>query len=155
VAVSEYSTSIDIDAPADIVFEHLVTAEGLVAWMGQHANLEPHPGGGFSVDINGTPIRGVYLEVDPPRRVVLSWGVAGSEDHPPGSSRVEVTLTALNQGGVAGTRVDLVHTGLPDARAASHRTGWQHFLLRLQQAATGTNPGPDDWAPWPHDEDVP
>ncbi len=146
--MSEYATSIDIDAPAAIVFEHLVTAEGLVAWMGQHANLEPHPGGGFSVDINGTPIRGLYLEVDPPRRVVVSWGVAGSDDHPPGSSRVEFTLTALNNGGVATTRVDLVHSGLPEARAASHRSGWEHFLVRLQQAAAGADPGPDAWAPW-------
>src|SRR5262249_51597237 len=41
VAMAEYATSIDIDAPPDVVFSHLVTVEGMLAWMGQHARLEP------------------------------------------------------------------------------------------------------------------
>src|SRR5690348_16422161 len=104
----EFRTSIEIDAPPDVVFGHLVTAEGMVAWMGQSAGLDPRPGGGFAVDVNGYPIRGEYLVVEPPRRVVVSWGMAGSEDLPPGTSRVEFTLTAVGRG----TRLDLVHSGL-------------------------------------------
>ncbi|MCW2886082.1 MAG: hypothetical protein JWL58_2944 [Streptosporangiaceae bacterium] len=129
--MTDYSTSIDIAAPPDVVFAHLVTAEGMLAWMGQHAELQPAPGGAFAVDINGSPIRGRYLEVDPPHRVVVSWGVAGSDDHPPGSSRVEFTLTATG----TGTRLDLVHSGLPPSRAPLHAEGWKHFLARLATAA--------------------
>jgi uncharacterized protein YndB with AHSA1/START domain len=130
--VTDYSTSIDIEAPPEIVFEHLVTSEGMVAWMGQHASLDATPGGSFIVDIDGAPIRGSYLEVDWPKRVVVSWGVAGSSDLPPGSSRVEFTLTATE----TGTRVDLVHRDLPEARAPGYARGWTHFLGQLRDAST-------------------
>jgi ABC-type maltose transport system permease subunit len=49
--VAEFSTSIDIDAPAEVVYEHLVTVEGLLAWMGQHAELHAVPGGEFAVGL--------------------------------------------------------------------------------------------------------
>jgi uncharacterized protein YndB with AHSA1/START domain len=139
----EYATSIDIQAPPEVVFAHLTTAEGMVAWMGQHADLRPEPGGVFAVDINGTPMRGAYLELDPPRRVVVSWGIAGSSDFPPGTSRVEFTLTPID----TGTRLDLRHTGLPDTRATGHAQGWANYLARLTLAAAGTDPGPDTWTP--------
>lgn len=141
--MADFATSIEIEAPPDVVFAHLVTAERMVSWMGQHAELEPIPGGGFAVDINGALVRGEYVEVDPPHRVVISWGMAGSDDLPPGSSRVEFTLT----GTARGTALTLVHTGLPDPRAQGHARGWAHYLARLQLAAGGVNPGPDTWAP--------
>lgn len=140
--MADYTTSIDIDAPPDVVFRHLVTPEGMVAWMGQHAELDPRPGGGFSVDINGSPVRGNYVEVDPPRRVVVAWGVAGSDIHPPGSSRVEFTLVPVGDG----TRLELAHTGLPDEQATGYARGWAHFLGRLQVAGPGGDAGPDPWA---------
>ena len=111
--------------------------------MGQHARLEPIPGGQFAVDINGYLIRGEYLEVDPPRRVVLSWGMAGAEDLPPGASRVEFVLTPT----ASGTNLSLRHTGLPDTRAATHGLGWGNYLTRLGAAAIGIDSGPDDWIP--------
>jgi uncharacterized protein YndB with AHSA1/START domain len=141
---SEFRTSIEIDAPPDIVFEHLVTAEGMVAWLGQHADLEPRPGGGFAVDCNGAAIRGRFLVVERPHRVVVSWGMAGSENLPPGMSRVEFTLTPVGRG----TRLDLVHSGLPETRARNHRQGWGHFLPRLAIVAAGgtaVREEPDSW----------
>jgi uncharacterized protein YndB with AHSA1/START domain len=140
--MAEFAASVDIAAPPDVVFEHLVTPGGMVAWMGQHAELDPRPDGTFAVDINGSPVRGRYLEVEPPRRVVVSWGVAGSEVHPPGSSRVEFTLVPVGDG----TRLDLLHTGLPEERALGYARGWDHFLARLAMAAPGGDPGPDPWA---------
>jgi uncharacterized protein YndB with AHSA1/START domain len=113
--MAEFATSIDIAAPPNVVFAHLVTPEGMVAWMGQHAELDPRPDGTFAVDINGSPVRGRYLEVDPPRRVVVLWGVAGSE-------------------------VDL-----PEERAPGYARGWEHFLPRLAVAAPGGDPGIDPW----------
>ncbi|MHA7984304.1 SRPBCC family protein [Rathayibacter sp. CAU 1779] len=139
----DFHTSIDIDAEPDTVFDYLVTADGMTAWMGEFATLEPRPGGRFDVDIAGFPIRGEYLEVERPHRVVVSWGIAGSEDLPPGASRVSFELTAV----AGGTRVDLTHSGLPDARVAGHRVGWAHFLPRLQGAGAGHPLGPDDWRP--------
>jgi uncharacterized protein YndB with AHSA1/START domain len=115
--MAEYATSIDIDAaPAD-VFDFLVTEAGMTAWMGQHAILDPRVGGGFAVDIAGYAIRGRYLDVERPRRVVVSWGVAASPDLPPGASTVAFTLAPTGDG----TRVDRLHTDLPDARLDGSR----------------------------------
>ncbi len=93
-AMADYTTAIQIDAPPEIVFAHLVTSEGMVAWMGQRAELDATPGGLFAVDINGDQIRGTFLEIEPPRRVVVTWGIVRNDEHPAGSSRVEFTLTA-------------------------------------------------------------
>jgi uncharacterized protein YndB with AHSA1/START domain len=133
--VPDYATSIDIEAPPEIVFDHLVTPEGMLAWMGQHAELDPRPGGLFAVDINGNPVRGRYLEVDPPRTVVVTWGVAGSDVLPAGSSRVEFRLTAI----AVGTRLDLTHTDLPAVEQPKHAAGWSHYLPQLAHAAAATS----------------
>jgi len=96
--MAEYATSIEIEASPEEVFECLVTPDGMTAWMGQRADLDPCPGGAFDVDIAGSLIRGRYLEVDRPRRVVVSWGVADSAEFPPGASRVSFTLTPTAHG---------------------------------------------------------
>lgn len=141
--MTDFCTSIDIDAAPETVFEFLVTAEGMTAWMGEFATLEPRKGGRFEVDIAGYPVRGRYLEVDPPRRVVVSWGFAGSDDLPPGASRVSFDLVPID----GGTRVELTHSGLPDARLPGHRSGWEHFLRRLRAAGAGHPLGEDRWRP--------
>ncbi len=137
--MSDYTTAIQIDAPPEIVFAHLVTSEGMVAWMGQCAALDATPGGLFAVDINGEQIRGEFLEIEPPRRVVVTWGVVRNCEHPAGSSRVEFTLTACE----GGTRLALLHKELPASLAEMHARGWSHFLARLRIAATGGDPGLD------------
>lgn len=139
----DFSTSIEIEAPREVVFAHLTQAEHMVSWMGQHAELRAVPGGKFAVDVNGYLIRGEYLEVDPPKRIVVSWGMTGAADLPPGSSRVEFVLTPT----AAGTHLTLIHSGLPDSRAKTHSAGWANYLARLQAAAHGSDPGPDEWLP--------
>jgi len=136
-----YITEVDLPAPIEEVFRHLTDPAAMIRWMGQHATLEPAPGGSFEIDINGVPIRGQYLEVDPPKRVVVSWGVAGSTDLPPGSTQVEFTLIPT----AVGTCLRLVHRNLPPDQAPIHGIGWNHFLDRLSQAATGRDPDPDPW----------
>jgi len=61
------------------------------------------------------PVRGQYLEIDPPHRVLVSWGVAGNPSMPPGATEVEFTLTPTP----AGTRLRLIHRGLPPSRKTS------------------------------------
>jgi len=136
-----FSTEVDLPAPPEEVFRHLTDPAAMIRWLGQHATLEPVPGGAFNVDINGVPVRGRYLEVDPPRRILVSWGVAGNGDMPPGATEVEFTLTSIP----AGTRLRLVHRGLAEDQREIHAAGWQHFLARLTRAAAGNDPGPDPW----------
>lgn len=129
---------IRIDAPPERVWEFFTRPEAIIRWMGEFAVLEPQPGGEFTVNVKGAPVRGRYLELDPPRRLLLSWGYAGSRELPPGASTVEVRL--VRDG--AGTRVHLEHRDLPEEETPGHAEGWTHYLARLAAAGTG-DPGPD------------
>ena len=135
-------TSVDIAAPPEAVYPYLITAEAIVTWMGDYAVLDAQPGGVFHLDINGVPVRGRFLELDPPHRLLISWGHAGSDRLPPGASTVEITLTPIP----TGTRVTVEHRGLPPDQAAQHAIGWPHFLGRLRAAGRGDDPGLDPFA---------
>ena len=132
-----FATEVDLPAPPEEVFRHLTDPAAMIRWMGQHAILKPVPGGAFKVDINGVPVRGRYLEIDPPRRVLVSWGVAGSASMPPGATEVEFTLTPTP----AGTRLRLVHRGLPPGQEDIHATGCQHFPPGSPAAPPGRTRG--------------
>jgi uncharacterized protein YndB with AHSA1/START domain len=143
VASEPFRHSVFIATEPERVFEYFTRPEAIVRWMGDYAVLDPRPDGEFTLDINGVPVRGRYLELDPPRRLVISWGHAGSETLPPGASTVEITLTAED----GGTTVRVVHSDLPDLESRQHALGWPHFLERLVVAGAGRDPGPDPWAP--------
>jgi uncharacterized protein YndB with AHSA1/START domain len=129
--LSRLTASIHVEASPEHVFEHFTRPDALTLWMGEHAVLDPHPGGEFSVDIRGVSVRGRYLAVDPPHRLLISWGHAGSDHLPPGASLLEVRF----QPSEAGTTVTIHHTGLPEPEATGHRHGWEYFLDRLAAAA--------------------
>jgi uncharacterized protein YndB with AHSA1/START domain len=120
-----------VQASPDIVFSFFTDPQKYARWQGQRAELDPRPGGRYRVDMDGTNVaRGEYVEVDPPHRVVFTWGFEGNAGLPPGSSRVEVTLIPDGDG----TIVRLRHTGLPDPNArAQHRAGWQQYSQRLAE----------------------
>ena len=136
-----FATEVDLPAPAEEVFRHLTDPAAMIRWMGQHATLRPVPGGAFEIDINGVPVRGRYLEIDPPRRVLVSWGVAWT--WPPAARRHPGRVHPHPHPRRHPLR--LVHRGLPPDQASIHATGWQHFLARLTHAAAGDDPGPDPW----------
>lgn len=118
-------------APAE-VFPYLVEPQLLVQWIGAWADLNPVPGGVFALDFEGTPVRGTYVSVEPPDRVVFTWGVPGNDALPPGSSTVEILLTADGDE----TVVELLHYGLPADQLSQHAAGWTACLATLRQAAS-------------------
>jgi uncharacterized protein YndB with AHSA1/START domain len=126
----QFSTEVRIAAAPETVFPYLTDPALMVRWMGEWADLVPAPGGTFAVDIQGNPVRGEFLAVEPPHRLVFTWGMAGS-DVPPGSSTVEITLRPDGDG----TVVALVHRDLPPEQVADHGTGWDHYLPRLAAVA--------------------
>jgi uncharacterized protein YndB with AHSA1/START domain len=119
-----------IGAEPSEVFEYFTQSDAMVLWMGQSAQLEPLPGGKFIVDVNGAAVRGHFVEVDPPKRLVFTWGFLGSGELPPGASTVEVSLSRHN----GGTLVEIVHSGLTQPESLKHVAGWRHFLGRLAHA---------------------
>jgi uncharacterized protein YndB with AHSA1/START domain len=132
-----------IAAPPEIVFPYFTDPARMTDWMGVGALLDPQPGGTFRVDANGRDVVvGEFVEVDPPHRVVFTWGFeAGGPAVEPGGSRVEVTLEREGDD----TRVVLLHHGLPEQARISHDEGWAHYLARLSSTAAGISPGPDPW----------
>ena len=131
MAADPVRASVLIAAPPEVVFEYFTNPDEMVLWMGQAARLDASPGGEFAVDVNGAAVRGRYVHVEPPSRLVFTWGFAGSDVLPPGSSTVEVLLHA--EGGA--TRVEIVHRGLPAIEAESHAVGWPRFQQRLATTA--------------------
>jgi uncharacterized protein YndB with AHSA1/START domain len=132
-----------IAAPPDVVFPYFTDPARMVEWMGVAALLDPRPGGTFRVDANGRDVvLGEFVEVEPPHRVVFTWGFDGTEHLlAAGASRVEVTLQPDGDG----TRLTLLHHGLPEPARESHGLGWDHYLGRLAPAAAGSPPGTDPW----------
>jgi uncharacterized protein YndB with AHSA1/START domain len=140
-----YSTSIFVEAAPDEVFDCLVIPEMMVRWMGERALLHAVEGGRFEVDINGVLIRGMFVEVDRPNKLVVSWGQLGNDLLPPGASRVTFELIAERHG----TLLRLKHDRLPEPEARKHAVGWPHFLARLGVVAAGGEPGRDPFADAP------
>ena len=132
---------VQIAAPPATVFAFLTNPEKILRWMGMEANIEPHPGGIYLLNVTGKNIaRGEFTEVIPVHRLAYSFGWEGNDNVPPGSSLIEIDL--LDKEG--GTLLRMTHSGLPDAReCANHEKGWAHYLGRLEVAAAGGDPGPD------------
>ena len=131
-----------IAAPPATVFALLTDPDKILRWMGTEAEVEPHPGGLYLVNVTGARVaRGAFREVVPVHRLAYSFGWDNSDDVPPGSTLVEIDLIEQPPDG---TLLRMTHTGLPSAKeCASHLEGWTHYLGRLQTVAAGRDPGPD------------
>ena len=118
-----------IEAPPEIVFAYLTDSHRFVKWMGVGAQLDARPGGRYRIDVDGEHIAsGEYQVVEPPRRLVMSWGWEGHPTVPPGSTTVEITLTLEN----GATVLRLRHLGLPDeGERRQHSEGWRLYTSQL------------------------
>ena len=136
---------IAIAASPETVWNLLVDPDQAVLWMGQAATFDVRPGGGYRIDvIPGHTARGAFVEVDPPRRLVHTWGweAESGSSVPVGSTTIEYELIPSGDG----TLLRFSHRDLPSAEAAaSHARGWDHYFERLVLVAAGGDPGPDPW----------
>jgi uncharacterized protein YndB with AHSA1/START domain len=132
--------SVRLSAAPEAVFPYLTEPERYARWQGVHAELDPKPGGVYRVWMDaGTVAVGEYVEVEPPRRVVFTWGWEGDPDVPPGSTTVEIDLQPEGDG----TTLRLRHSGLPTPESAAlHEAGWNLFTSRLAEVVAGRDPEP-------------
>jgi uncharacterized protein YndB with AHSA1/START domain len=129
-----------VKADPETIFPFLVDGERSARWFGRSASIDPRPGGAYRTEISDQIVAiGEIVEIDEPRRLVLTFGWEGSEAVPPGSSRVEITLEPDGDE----TVVRLLHDGLAEGAAEQHGDGWDHYLGRLAIAAPGGDAGPD------------
>ena len=132
-----------IAARPSIVFDALVTEDGIASWWGPHdepaisAKVDPRVNGAFRVRFRTADGRehectGQFLEIVKPTRVVLSWRWAynGEPDEAAvdNVSRVEFRLRAID----TGTELTLIHSALTtEVSARSHAGGWGGALEKL------------------------
>ena|SRR5437016_467377 len=111
--------------------------------MGTEATLDPGPGGVCRINPSGHGVMlGQFVEVDPPRRVVFTWGwEIEILTTPPQSTLVEVSLTPDGEG----TNLRLAHRRLHVQAVAFHRVDWEDYLARLALVASGIDAGVDAW----------
>jgi uncharacterized protein YndB with AHSA1/START domain len=134
-----------IEAPPATVFEFFVDSAKLCRWLALEATLDPRPGGVCiqvhdGVDRGGgrCEMAGTFVAVEPPTHVAFTWGFVDPAVHvKPGGSVVEVTLEPVG----SGTKVRLVHRGLPTDEVVNHDRGWATMLGRLADAV-GSRPSP-------------
>jgi uncharacterized protein YndB with AHSA1/START domain len=144
----EVEREIEIAASPETVWLFLTDPQRAQSWWGARVDLELVLGGRYRVEVRpDRVVSGAFVEIDPPRRLVYTFGweagagIPGTV--PPGSTRVEIDLLAEGDG----TRLRLVHRELPGAESVvAHGLGWTHYLDRLAVAAAGRDPGPDPWA---------
>jgi uncharacterized protein YndB with AHSA1/START domain len=132
-----------IDADPETVFDHFTDPSKLVRWMGAEATVDPRPGGVCRVAfMPGVAMSGEFVEVDRPRRLVVTWGWENDLFAvPPAATTVEVDLVPEGDR----TRVRLTHRRIPEVAVRFHRAGWEHYCERLAVVAAGGDPGPDPW----------
>jgi uncharacterized protein YndB with AHSA1/START domain len=142
-----------IAARPAVVFEALVTAEGIASWWGPDdlpaifAVVDPCVNGSFSVrfrrfDGSEHECAGKFLEIIPPEHLVLSWRWAdgGDPDEVNNVSRVEFKLRPID----GGTELTLVHSALStEASARAHEGGWAGALEKLVRRYPKIPPVPD------------
>lgn len=132
-----------IAARPSIVFDALVTAEGIASWWGPDdlpvltATAEPRVNGSFRVrfrriDGGEHECAGEFLEIVRPSRVVMSWrwtdGGEADERETDNISRLEFRLRAID----TGTELTLIHSALrTEVSARSHEGGWAGALQKL------------------------
>jgi uncharacterized protein YndB with AHSA1/START domain len=137
-----------VDGSPEAVFAYFTDPEKYRRWQGVEVDLDPRPGGVYAVALAPEVwVRGEYLAVEPPHRLVFSWGVESSiglprcfQGVPPGSSMVEVRILPDGDGTIIRVR----HMGLPDEEASwGTGVGWDGYLPRLVAILGGDEPGED------------
>ena len=143
-----FSKTAHLPVSPDEAFALVTEPERLRRWQTVSAVVDLRAGGAYRWTVTpGHVAVGTVREVEPGRRVVLGWGWEGSDEVPPDTSTLTVTIEPAE----GGSLVTLVHEGLSDAQEAMHAKGWTHYLERLERLATNGDAGPDEWAASPEE----
>ena len=126
-----------IAASPDELFDAWLDPEALAIWMrpgpvsSTVAKLVAREGGSYEITMQGQsgPIvhKGVYLQIDRPKRLVFTWASLGTEMR---DTLVTVDFLPVDER----TEVIVTHEQLPQSAQPSHGIGWTRGLEHLDQA---------------------
>ena len=123
-----------IRAPRERVFDAWLTPERMARFLCAGntrvdvIDVDPRVGGAFRIvmadDRGACEHRGRYVEIRRPERLQFTWSSAAT-----GGADTDVTITF--EPVPEGTKVTLVHLGLPDETTAQrHEGGWRSILAK-------------------------
>ena len=127
-------------APREAVFRAFTDPEALVKWYGPEGmsvddlKVDLRPGGAYSLvfrqaDGGGHALSGVYREVSPPGRLVMTW-VWGQGDMAGAETLVTIELAEAG----AETELTLTHEMLPSQNSIDHHgKGWMSIFNCLDR----------------------
>ncbi len=134
--------TVTIVAGRETVFRYFTDSGRFAAWWGEGSKIEPRPGGAVRIRFpNGIEAGGEVVEIDPPRRIVFSYGFVSGEPIPAGASRVTIVLEEAAHGTLVRLRHELPNAAVRD----EHVQGWRYQLsvfanVVANEAHAGTGP---------------
>jgi uncharacterized protein YndB with AHSA1/START domain len=132
-----------IAADVEVVFDAWTQPEHIKRWSAPEgmeipvSEVDLTVGGRFVLQMQNPEggkhtARGIYHEVERPRRLVYTWSWDEHPDH--GESLITVDFRAVD----GGTEVVMVHSGHPDEKSMTdHEGGWTSCLNRLEGLYAG------------------
>lgn len=118
---------IDYKASVERIYQVLLSSKDFTAFSGAAAEIDPKPGGTFSMF--GGLVVGRNVELVPNQRIVQAWRLSG--EFPEGVySLVKFELQAVE----SQTRIVLDHTGFPEGHYDHLYEGWHsHYWEPLRK----------------------
>jgi len=118
---------IDYKASPERIYQVLLSSKDFTAFSGAAAEIDPKPGGTFSMF--GGLVVGRNVELVPNHRIVQAWRL--SQEFPEGVySLVKFELKVVD----SQTRIVLDHTGFPEGHFDHLDTGWHsHYWEPLRK----------------------
>jgi uncharacterized protein YndB with AHSA1/START domain len=128
-----------IQAAPALVFRFLTDTPYWARWWGAGSTIDARPGGRLLIRYpDGTEASGEVLEVQPPEKIVFTYGYVSGKLIPAGGSRITIRLAPET----AGTRLNLTHEVADAAVRDEHVQGWRYqFSLFANVVADEVNAG--------------
>jgi uncharacterized protein YndB with AHSA1/START domain len=124
---------ITIEAAPETVFSFFTDSDRWARWWGKGSTIDPRPGGRMLIrHANGVEITGEVVAIEPPQRVVLTYGYTSGASIPPGGSRVTIDLQPEG----SGTRLHLMHEFAEQLPRDEHVQGWRYQLALFANVVT-------------------
>jgi len=140
-----------IAAPRDLVFRYFTDSERWARWWGKGSTIDPRLQGEVSIThANGVQMAGRVVEIDPPAKIVFTYGYRSGTPIPEGGSLVTIRLDEHAEG----TELNLSHAFAEAARRDEHVQGWRYQLslfgnVTTNEARGNASEAVDSWfAAW-------